>query len=78
MDLVWFQSPYLVWFQPPYSPDIAPSDFYLFRSLPNVLSDKIFYFKKTKFVEIFYFFYCGNLLFQENQVCGKLLELETS
>ena len=27
---------------PPYSPDLAPSDFYLFRSLQNFLDGKIF------------------------------------
>ncbi len=27
---------------PPYSPDLAPSDFYLFRSMQHQLSDKIF------------------------------------
>ena len=27
---------------PPYSPDLAPSDFYLFRSLQNFLNDKTF------------------------------------
>ena len=29
---------------PPYSPDIAPSDFHLFRSLPNSLNGKKFQF----------------------------------
>ncbi|CAK1598237.1 unnamed protein product [Parnassius mnemosyne] len=27
---------------PPYSPDLAPSDYYLFRSLQNFLDGKIF------------------------------------
>ena len=31
---------------PPYSPDIAPSDFHLFRSLQNSLNEKSFHFLK--------------------------------
>ncbi|GFW77516.1 mariner Mos1 transposase [Trichonephila clavipes] len=33
---------------PPYSPDIAPSDYYLFRSLQNYLTEK-----KSSFLEVF-------------------------
>ncbi|KZC14855.1 Histone-lysine N-methyltransferase SETMAR [Dufourea novaeangliae] len=37
LQLEWDTMPH-----PPYSPDLAPSDYYLFRSLPNFLDGKIF------------------------------------
>ena len=42
LDLVWS-----VLFHSPYTPDLIPSDFYLFSSLQNALNDKIF-LKKTR------------------------------
>jgi len=42
-DLAWE-----VLIHPPYSPDLAPSDYYLFRSMTHALSEQHFKTKKWK------------------------------
>ena len=61
MELDWEVMPH-----PPYSPDLAPSDYHLFRSLQNNLNGKIFDSNKAVKNELFQFFASMNQTFNES------------
>ena len=53
---------------PPYSPDLAPSNYYLFRSLQNYLNGKIFDSNEAVKNELIQFFACKNQTFYESGI----------
>ena len=57
----------------PYSPDLAPSDYHLFRSLQNHLNRKTFDSNKTVKNELIQFFASKNQTFYESGIM-KLTE----
>ena len=58
---------------PPYSPDLAPSDYHLFRSLEHHLNGKAFHLNEAVKNELFQFFASKNQTFYESQIM-KLTE----
>ena len=58
---------------PPYSPDFAPSDYHLFRSLQNHLNGKTFDSNEAVKYELIQFFASKNQTFYESGIM-KLIE----
>ena len=68
MELGWEVMPH-----PPYSPDFAPSDYHLFRSLQNHLNGKTFDSNEAIQNELIQFFASKNQTFYESGIM-KLTE----
>ena len=68
LELGWKVMPH-----PPYSPDLAPSDYHLFRSLQNHLNGKTFDSNEAVKNELIQFFACKNRTFYESGII-KLTE----
>ena len=62
-----------VMLHPPYSPDLAPSDYFLFRSLQNHLNGKTFHSNESVKNELIQFFAPKNQTFCESGIM-KLTE----
>ena len=54
--------------RPPYSPDLAPSDYHLFRSLQNYLNEKTLDSNKAIKNELIQFFASKNQTFHESRI----------
>ena len=69
-----------VMLHPPYSPDLAPSDYYLFRSLQNSLNGKIFNDDKSVKLHLVQFFADKDQKFYKRGImnlpkrCQKVIE----
>ena len=57
----------------PYSPDLAPSNYHLFRSFQNHLNGKTFYLNQAVKNELIPFFACEDQTFYESGIM-KLTE----
>ena len=68
LELGWEVMPH-----PPHSPDLAPSDYYLFRSLQNHLNEKTFNSNEAVKNELIQFFASWNQSFYESRIM-KLIE----
>ena len=53
---------------PPYSPDLAPSEYHLFRLLQNHLNGKTFYSNEAVKIELIQFFASKNQSFYESGI----------